>query len=94
MKTLLLALLITIWSDDEYPHFIELDNGNRVYGYVKQQDDSATCTVFKAYTLAPVDTSWSAIKDTEYILRGAAHAQFRASNTRIQFMYDYINSRL
>lgn len=90
MKALLLALILTIWSDSQYPHFIELQNGYRVTAYEKQQVDSNRYVVFKAYTLAPVDTDWVVVKDTEYILSGSQRTQYRSSANKVQFMYDYI----
>ena len=90
MKALLLALTFTIWSDAQYSHFVQLQNGYRLTAYEKQQSDSDRYVVFKAYILAPVDTYWVVVKDTEYIMSGTQQIQYRSSQSKIQFMYEYI----
>jgi hypothetical protein len=96
MKSLLLLLFVTVWSDQNYPNFIELSPTTKVYASAKTQADSLKFTVVKAYTLQLVDTNWNAIKDTEYILRGTDHITFRNTppSGRVQFVYDYISTRL
>jgi hypothetical protein len=97
MKTLLfLYLFVTVWRDGTYPHSIELSPTKQVYAFAKVQDDSLKFTVIKAYTLELVDTNWNATKDTEYIVRGAQHNVYRSINPtdRIQFVYDYISTKL
>jgi hypothetical protein len=97
MKALLFLLAsVTIWCDGPYPHSLELSPTKQVYAFAKVQEDSLKFTVIKAYTLELVDTNWNATKDTEYIVRGAQHNVYRniTPTDRIQFVYDYISTKL